>query len=163
MPATTVEQLRTAIKAKIESVANIGLVHDYERYLKESSKLLTLYSTTLQTGTRIYGWHFRRVRTVEQLVSTGRNYTDHYWRMRGFMGLDDTDATEKKFDVQIELIRDAFRAAPNLGFTDVDTHFAEANANQGGVNVEESEPVLFCGVLCHAARMALITRVYTNT
>lgn len=160
---TTVEQLRAAIKAKLQAVASMGQVHDYERYVKEQSRLLALYKSANQSGDRIYGWHFRRVRTTELLISTGRNYQDHSWRFRGFMSMEDGDATEKKFDIQIELIRDAFRADPRLGFTDVDTEFLEANAGQGNIQLEESEPVMFCGVLCHFARLSLVTRVYTNT
>ena len=158
----SVETLRAAIKAKIVAVASIGTVHDYERYLKDQSRLATLYVNTAQTGSRVYGWNIRRVRTVEQLVSTGRNYQDHYWRIRGYMSLEDADGTEKLFDIQIEAIRDAFRADPTLGNI-CDTHFNEQNAGQGGVQLEEHEPVLFCGVLCHGARLGLITRVYTNT
>jgi len=158
----TVEELRAAIKAKVAGVAGIGQVHDYERYLKDQSKLAALYQSSAQAGARLYGWHIRRVRTFETLIDTGRNYADHFWRMRGFMSIEDADATEKKFDVQIEAIRAAFRADPTLANI-CDTHFQEANANQGGVQLEESEPVLFCGVLCHAARLSLITRVYTNT
>jgi len=158
----TVEQLREAIRAKVAGVAAIGQVHDYERYLKDQSKLRSLYLSSAQTGDRIYGWHIRRVRTFETLIDTGRNYTDHFWRLRGFMSIEDADGTEKKFDIQIEAIRAAFRADPTLGQI-CDTHFQEANANQGGVQLDESEPVLFCGVLCHAARLSLVTRVYTNT
>lgn len=160
---TSVEGLRAAIKAKFLTVSGIGAnVYDYERFLKDQSKLATLYKTSAQGADRIYGWNIRRTRTVEQLVSTGRNFQDHYWRMRGYMSLDDGDATEKLFDVQIEAIRAAFRADPTIGGL-CDTQFNEQNAGQGGVQLEESEPVLFCGVLCHGARLGLITRVYTNT
>lgn len=158
----TVEQLRAAIKAKLSGVAAMGQVHDYERFFKDPSKMLTLYKSSAQTGDRIYGWNIRRVATPELLVSTGRNYRDVAWRLRGFMSIDDADASEKKFDVQIEAICDAFRADQTLGGL-CDTQFQEENGNQAGVQVEESEPVLFCGVLCHGARLGLITRVYTNT
>lgn len=157
----SVETLRAAIKAKFVAVSGMGTVHDYERYLKDQSKLASLYVNAAQ-GTRVYGWNIRRPRTVEMLVSTGRNFQDHYWRMRGYMSLDDGDGSEKLFDIQIEAIRDAFRSDPTLGGV-CDTQFNEQNAGQGGVQVEEHEPVLFCGVLCHAARLSLITRVYTNT
>lgn len=158
----SVETLRAAIKAKLLAVADIGQVHDYERYLKDQSKLASLYASTAQVGNRIYGWYLRRVRTAEQLVDAGRNYEDHFWRLRGFMSLDDGDASEKKFDIQIEAIRDAFRADLTLGGI-CETHFKEANGEQAGLQLEESEPVLFAGVLCHSARLGLITRVYTNT
>lgn len=161
MPAT-LAQLRAAIKAKVVAVANMGQVHDYERFVKEPSKLAQLYKSSAQTGDRIYGWHIRRTQTVERLTDVGRNYEDHAWRLRGFMSLDDADATEKKFDDQIELMRDAFRADLTLGGL-CDTHFKEANGNVAGLQLEESEPVLFCGVLCHAAKLGLVTRVYTNT
>ena len=159
---TSVATLRAAIKAKILTVAGMGVVNDYERYAKDQSKLSAAYASAAQAGQRIYGWYIRRVRTAELLIDVGRNYEDHAWRIRGFMSLDDTDATEKKLDDQIEAMRAAFRADPTLGGI-CETTFREANGNQAGLQLEESEPVLFAGVLCHAARLGLITRVYTNT
>jgi hypothetical protein len=158
----SVADLRAAIKAKIVAVASMGTVHDYERYLKDQSKLASLYVNTAQSGSRVYGWNIRRVKTIELLADTGRNFVDILWRIRGYMSIEDAEETEKKFDTQIELMRDAFRADPSLGSL-CETTFKEANGNQAGLQLEESEPVLFCGVLCHAARLSLVTRVYTNT
>ena len=154
---TSVEDLRAKHKTMFEAVASIGNVHDYERYLKDQSKLRSLYVSTAQGGSsRVYGWNVRRVRTVETLVSTGRNFQDHYWRFRGYLSIDDAEGSEKLFDIQIEAIRAAYRADPTMGGL-CDTQFNEQNAGQGGMQLEESEPVLFCDVLCHAVRYGAAT------
>lgn len=159
---TTLAQLRAAIKAKIEGVAGMGEVHGFQRYLKDQSKLALLYASSAQEGRRIYGWYLTRLRTAELLVDVGRNYRDVFWRVRGFMSLEDSSETEILFDNQVEAMCDAFRADPGLGGI-CETTFKEANGNQAGLQLELQEPVLFCGVLCHGATLGLVTRVYTNT
>lgn len=159
---TTVVQLRAAILAKVQGVSGMGRVHDYQRFHKDASKLADLYYTSAQAGRRLYGWHIRRVGTTELLVDTGRNFRDVRWALRGFMSLDDAGETEKLFDDQVEAICDAFRADSRLGGI-CETQFREANGNQAGIQVDELEPVMFCGVLCHGAKLGLVTRLYTNT
>lgn len=167
---TSVETLRGTIKTIVAGVQGMGKVHDYERYADERNELKALYATSAQSAMgenpRLYGWHIRHVRTIERLVSAGagHNVRDDYWRLRGFMSIDDAAGSEKLFDIQIEAVRAAFRASTafrDLG--DVDTHFKDLNLAQGGApNLDESEPVLFCGVLCHGARLSFITRTYLS-
>jgi hypothetical protein len=163
MPTPTLDlaPVRAAIKAKIAGVASMGQVHDYERYAKDQSALKNLYKSAAQTGERIYGWFVSRRATREWFVDTGRWVADVDWKMHGLMSLDDADASEKKLDVQVELIRDAFRHDDTLGGA-VAT-LCVANGNEpglSGVQVDEIGPVLFAGVLCHRARLALTTRIY---
>lgn len=155
MPAPTLQQIRDAIKAKMETVAGIGKVHAYERYTQQQSALQTLYKDT--ASSRLLGWHIRRTGTREIFLDTGRWVIDHDWKIRGFMALDDADATEQTFDTLIEAIRDAFRSDDSLGSLIFSTCIDTKN-NQAGVQVEEAVPVLFAGVLCHSARLALTTR-----
>jgi len=145
----TLNQIRAAIKAKIESVAGTGLVHDYERFLKEQSRLQTLY----KSGARIHGYHIRRTRTREVQAAIGRYVVDHHWQIRGFLSIEDADATEKLFDTEIEQVRDAFRLDDTLGGVVATT----IDDEQAGIQVSESGPVMFCDVLCHSARLALTT------
>lgn len=152
MPAPTLDEIRAAIVAKIATVAGSGKVHDYERFTAVESKLLELY----KSGKRIHGYHVRRVRTLEQQSAVGRYVVTNAWHVRGFMSLDDADATEKLFDIEIEKIRDAFRADETLGFAGLST----IDDEQAGVQVLESGPVMFAGVLSHAARLALTTTHY---
>lgn len=150
----TVKQIRDAIKAKIITVANIGVVHTYERYAKDASKFAEFYK--FGNPARILGWHVRRVSTREHLIDTERWSVLHGWRIRGFKSLDDADATEESFDDQIEQIRDAFRLDDDLGglvFSLMNPQNSEI-----GIQVIEHVPVMLAGVLCHKAELGLTTQ-----
>lgn len=150
----TVKQIRDAIKAKILTVAGAGTVHTYQRYAKEASKLATLYK--FGDPARFLGWNLSRVATRELFVDTGRWSVFHTWRIRGYMGIDDADATEELFDDKVEEIRTAFRDDDSLGglvFSCINPESLEA-----GIQVLESRPVMFAGVLCHNAELGLMTQ-----
>lgn len=139
--------LRAAIAAKLASVANIGVVHEYERYAKDEANFRALYAV----GDRLSGWHIRRTARRETAVF---NEVLTTWEIRGFMALEDAAATELLFDEQIDRILDAWRADPTLGGAVLYPR-DEAGAVPALV---DSGPAMFCGVLCHAARLQLETR-----
>lgn len=59
----SVAAIRTAIVARLASVADIGVVHDRERYAADHAGLKALYwSPTLG---QLRGWHVRRQQTTE--------------------------------------------------------------------------------------------------
>jgi hypothetical protein len=149
----TLDEVRAAIKAKIQGVGAVGVVHDYERYAKEISKLKTLY---VSPGERLFGWHIRRVTTREFLEDIARWRVVVGWRIRGFMAIDDADATEKLFDTKIEAIRDAFRADESLG--GILFSCTDPQSDETGVQVLDHRPVLFGDVLCHFAELSLTTQ-----
>ncbi len=154
----TVAEIRNAIVATINTVAGIGQVSGYERYAKQSADMLTFYRTQDDGGgaDKILGWHVRRVATREISPDVGRYVVDHDWQIRGFMSLVDAEETELAFDALIEAVRDAFRDDDTLGGV-VDSMITDERA---GVQVSESVPVMFAGVLCHSARLSLTTRHY---
>lgn len=157
MPAPTLNQIRAAIKAKIESVPDRGVVHEYEPYFREPSKLLAKYQ--FGAPARIFGWHIRRVGTRELLDDIARWHVFHSWRIRGFMGIEEADETEKLFDTKIELIRDAFRADDSLGNLLFDTTTTNAaGPKEIGIQVLQCQPVMFCNALCHHAELGLTTQ-----
>lgn len=150
----TVKQIRDAIKAKVAGVAGSGQAHTYERYAKEASKFVELYKDA--SSGRILGFHVRRVATREVLVDTDRWAIYHAWRIRGYMSLDDADATEELFDTKIEALRDAFRDDDSLGglvFSCVNPQ-----SNEAGLQLLDHSPVMLAGVLCHKAELALTTQ-----
>jgi len=148
----TLAQIRAAIVAKLEAVPNVGRVHDHQPFLKTEAKLKELYVTNGQ----LLGWHIRRVGTRETAPFVSRNVERHRWVIQGFMAFDDTGASELVFDDLVEAIRDAFRADQTLGGMVAGT----ADEDAAGLQVEDSLPVLFCGVLCHSARLVLVTETY---
>ena len=155
MSAPTVQQIRDTIKTMMLTVANVGVVHAYERYTAQQSKLAEFYKDG--TSGRLQGWHIRRVSTRETYIDIGRWVIDHDWQIFGFMAIGDADATEETFDTLIESIRTVFRDDPSMGNLVFNTVIDEKN-NQAGMQVEEAVPVLFAGVLCHSARIGLTTR-----
>ncbi|MBE0627981.1 MAG: hypothetical protein IH603_00015 [Burkholderia vietnamiensis] len=148
------DDIRAAIKAKIAAVADIGVVNDYERYSKNQSELQAQYVATIAGSKQLRGWNIRRKTTKETSPATGSYAVTHAWDLRGYMALDDSAESEKTFDGLIEALRDAFRTDENLGGLISSTVIEDA----AGVQVIESVPVLFAGVLCHSARLRLFTR-----
>lgn len=148
--------IRNAIVATLLSVPGIGQVHAFERFARQESAFRELYLT----DGRILGWNVSRKATLTTSNVLGRDAVTHEWQVRGFVALSDGDASELAFDVLIEAARDAFRANETLSGTVFDT---TPGGNEGGIvglQVLEIAPVMFCGVLCHGARLQLFTRHY---
>jgi len=149
--------VRTAIVANVAAVTDIGTVHDYERYAKNQTEMRGFYEATISGVKQIRGWHLVRLsdRTINPAL--GRDDVRAEWELRGFMSLDDAAATEKTFDALVNAVRAALRADPDLGNV-ANTH--DADSEQAGWQVPEINKVMFTGVLCHHARLRLITWHY---
>lgn len=150
----TLATIRAAIKAKMLTVADIGQVHDYERYARRDADFAALFLT----GAQIRGWVVRRVSRSESAPFNGREVVRNRWRVSGYMALDDSAATEKTFDDLVEALIAAFKADQELGGI-VHTLIDDEN-DRIGLQLDESTPVLFAGVLCHSARLSLVTMHY---
>lgn len=144
---------RAAIVAKLQALA-IGVVHDHEPYVADLAGLKALYQDP--DGGRLNGWYVRRVATRELASAIGRFVEIVSWQIRGYRALAEAEASELAFDAQIEAIRDAFRHDETLGGAVHDTAEGDVGG-AAGIQLEESGPVLFAGVLCHAARLRLTT------
>jgi len=147
----TLTQIRAAIVAKIYTVANIGNVHAFERFAKGEKDFRTLYEYSGQ----VRGWNVRRLTRRETSPALGRSHVVNKWRISGFMSLSDADGSELAFDGLIEDLCAAFRADETLGGLIAGTVLE--NPNVAGLQVEDSGPVMFAGVLCHSARCILYT------
>ena len=139
--------IRAAIVARLQSVPGIGRVHAYEPYAASDAPFRELYAI----GGKILGWHLRRVGRRE-VNDENEVHTD--WEIRGFMALADGGASELAFDALLEAIFDAWRADPTLG------GLAMWPKDEGSFvpDLADSGPAMFAGVLCHAARLRLLTR-----
>lgn len=146
------EDIRRAIIERLEQIEYIGIVHDHQPYIKTEAALRDLYTE----DRLLLGWHVRRVATQEIAGSIGQWIETHTWVIWGVMALGDDGRSENDFDALIESIRDVFREDQNLGgvvsLTETD--------DGAGIQVEKSEPVFFCGVLCHSVQLLLRTVSY---
>ncbi|HYE35503.1 hypothetical protein [Methylocaldum sp.] len=151
------DAIRTAIVAKLNSVADIGRVHAYERYANQMADLSALYAWDAGSGQKqLRGWFARRVGIQESKPSEPTFRETITWQIRGYLALSDAAASELAFDDLIDAIRAAFRADDTLGGA-VATCWID---DEAGIQSDDAGPVLFANVLCHSARLILKTRRY---
>jgi len=142
---------RAAIVALMQTL-DIGVVHAFEPYANSKTDLKKLY---VRDGL-LRGWFVRRLRTREESQDLGRWTDVTRWKIHGYRALVEDDNSEQQFDNEIELIRTAVRDDDTLGGA-VDSCIV---GNEAGIVLVDFQPVLFAGVLCHSADLALNTRVY---
>lgn len=149
------DMIREAIAAALESVPNIGRIHRYERYLKNQGELAALYAYEGQ----LRGWHVRRVAIQEGKLGDDAPDEVQHWQIRGYMAVSDAGESELVFDRLIDAARDRFRVDPTLGGTVATTWVGDA----AGLQMQDSGPALFAGVLCHKVVLTLATQRFCLT
>lgn len=142
--------IRAAIKDVLNTVENIGVVHDYERHAADWGKFLELFRVVMSGQPQIRGWEItRRQRTGRQgTLGAGFRETErrHVYRIHGYMGLQDHAASEKIFQVLIDAVCAAFSSTQRLG---------GASNSHEFIQVGVIEPRMFGGVLCHFCELTL--------
>jgi hypothetical protein len=159
----TVAAIRTQIRAVMAAVADVGVVHEYQRYGKDMPALRAFYFSAPHQ--QIRGWYIQRTSTAE----TGRIHTRSVecikWNIHGFMSLDDSAESEKTMDTLIESLRTAFRTNDTLNGTVAQCTIPAPNggSKESHLQLEDFGPVMFASVLCHAAKCSLYTLRYLDT
>ena len=134
------------IKTYMEAVTNCGLVYDYVRWHKDMPAMLALFKTTIGGVSQIRFWDISRTKTLEVNKVSKENLRIYTFRIRGFLSLDDSAATETTFQTLIELVCAKFRNVPTLNAT------AEAVFP---IQVLNTTHVMIGDVLCHMVEMDL--------
>lgn len=148
---TTLAQIRGAIAANMAAVTNIGQVHQFERFAKGEKDFCTMYKHNGQ----VRGWNIRRITRSEKSPAMGILNVVNKWRISGFMSMEDASESELAFDGLIEDLCAKFREDETLGGLIAGTVLE--NPDVAGLQLEDSGPVMFAGVLCHSARLILHT------
>lgn len=155
----SVESHRAAIVAKLQGVPLVGRVHDLEPWGRTQADFESAYVYTLPDGTQqLRGWFVRRVRTREVESAIGRVVNEHDWQLRLFMSLDSAQRSEITFDTLVEAVRKAVRTDLTLG----GAVQPPASSRATGLQLTDSTPAMFVGVLCHAATLAMTTAEYLD-
>lgn len=142
--------VRTAIVGLLGGVTGIGQVHGYERYSHQEQAFRALYAT----GGAVRGWFVQRSGFRRRQLGSGRELLTETWMVTGFMSLVDADQSELEMDGLVDRISASERADPTLGGV------ARGLPVDGaaGFQLLDAGPVTFAGVLCHRARLSLLTQ-----
>ena len=144
---------RAALVATLAAVPDVGVVHAYERYLKDWARLRALYVAAMPDGNQLRGWYVRRLAARVTRNGAGRAIVHTTWLLRGMMAVSDEAQSELVFDDLVDAVRRAIEADPTLGGA-VQTTLYEKEL---GAQLQAAGPVMFAGVLCHAADLVVTT------
>ena len=104
--------IRAQYKAILETVAGIGVVHDYARLAVDWAKFLELYKDPATE--KILGWDISRESSPATKYIIGgaspnaRADRSHVFLIRGYAGLQDSTGSEKTFQDLVDAVLDKF-------------------------------------------------------
>lgn len=146
--------IRTEIAGLLGSVTNIGKVYDYERWAADWAVFINLFKTRINNVDQIRGWEIGRKAAPAEYDSNNEETTRHQFFIKGYLGVKDSDATEKTFNTLIEAIRTKFRFNFKMNGT------CEL---VGPVSVDLIDTRTFGSVLCHYCELSLpVQELFTS-
>lgn len=151
-----ISPVRAAIVELLRSVANVGVVHEHEPLLSSIAELRKVYVHPALEQLR--GWYLKRTATRTEGEIFEAAVETITWDIVGYSAVAEAGTSESEWDAVIDAVREAFRADYNLG--GVVASCTSADRNEIGIQVRESQLVMFCDVLCHRARLQLSTLRY---
>jgi len=144
--------IQQALVDLVAAIPDIGLVQPYERYAARQAELRALY----MVNGAVRGWHVKRAAWSGRRLVSGRRLITTTWTITGFASFRDAEASELDWAAKADAIVDGYAADPTLGGLVRGLPAGEAE----GVQVIELTPVMFTEILCHRARLELVTEHY---
>jgi hypothetical protein len=145
--------IRAAIKSEIEAALPNAIVHDYERWAKNWSDVITLLKTS---GNIVHSWMISRRQVVRQQATHCEIEVCHIYTIRGVYGLNDSNGSEKTFQGHIDSLTEAFDDDQTMGGV-CDTIHPDFGPLTGavGLQVNDISHRMFGTILCHYAECSL--------
>ena len=146
-------EIVTDIKAKMDVVTDVGIVHPYYRWAKGQEEFIKLFTYTPTNKPRqIRGWEITRISVVEH--KKGVYFRHHKFRLSGYMSFQDKRETDIEFQGLIEEVCNALRNIEDKGgatwyYMDGDT------PENSSPQVPGIRPKMFGNVLCHTTEITL--------
>lgn len=146
------ESIRAAIFNVLDSISDIGKVHEYERHSTDWSGFLELFRVTIDDVDQVRGWMIGYRGISESKAQTfipgkSGNERTHRFMILGVMSIDDSKESEKTFAKLAEKVCDTLDEASSLH---VVGGFPNAQPTTLGF-----DPSPFAGVLVHAAAIVI--------
>lgn len=148
MPRARYSEIADQIAAVLNVVANIGHVHTYQRNLKTREQIDAEFFDE-EMG-RHNGWTISRESFNGSQSTNLGNTRLSVWKLRGFMAVQDSAATEKLFQQVIDDIDEAFTPQENLNETiELVLPIQAVSIGYTWLGKQDS------GVFCHGAELTL--------
>jgi len=137
--------IRAAILAALDTVSNIGVTEDYLRWAAEYNDLLALFKVSIGGVDQVRAWLVSLVSISDDWQDFSRSRLRTYrFRVDGYLGLDDSAATEKTFVALTEAVCEALADAYPLA--------ADYSCSAATATIDH---VLFGGIMCHHAAITI--------
>ena len=155
MPAAYLD-IANQITSRLAAVPNVGRVHHYQRNL---NALETVKAEFFDHNLgRIAAWTCSRESFTDTQSSNIENTRVSTWVLRGYMSVEDSQATEVLFQQVIDNICEAFRPQDDLG--DTVELIQPVQARTIGYSMLGKPD---SGILCHSAELVLqVQEFYQN-
>ena len=144
--------VRTAITDALNA-ADVGVFYPKERFSKNQGNLKAFYGVA--NSDEISGGYIRLKRRKRSNLYGPRTQTSYTFDVVFFASFVDESDSQSQFEDAIEALDEAFSNDPLLGELADDLDEGE----QTGLILDDQTPVMFCGVLCHQARMRLTVNI----
>jgi hypothetical protein len=153
----SVANIRSRLHTLVDGVTNVGRVYDYERWINEQGDFLDIFRVEIGGIQVIRGWtigyeglgigsdEFPNGYMVLRADGTSAVLRRHEFKVRGYMGWDDAEESEKVFSDLVETVLDTLDADDTLH--DGGTYYFASPA------IVAVEPRVFGGVLVHFAEI----------
>jgi hypothetical protein len=99
--------IRTQVKAALESIDGIGVVSDFEPWVKRIEDLREFFQPENEDILR--GWTISRENVQESAFNFDANWARHAIVVRGYLALADKGATERTFQDLVDVVTERFR------------------------------------------------------
>ena len=151
----SIATIRTAVYNAVNGVSNVGQVYDYERWSNDWTDFINLFKSTISSVDQIRGWEigYRGFAHQQPMDFSGTHIRAHRFDVIGYMGVDDSESTEKTFANLAEDVADAI---------DADSTLHSGYYNVDDVSINEYEARLFGSALCHYALITVTVEEVTT-
>jgi hypothetical protein len=135
--------VRDAVVARVNTVTGIGAVHSYQRFTNNWTDFLTIFAQTISGNFQVRGWFLTRDRITSVMSAYDKSTKTHHWKLRGIMGVFDSDNTEEIFQNLVDQVLTAIEVLDDAGQSSV------VKYSIGPVSAPIIEGRVFGDVLCH--------------
>ncbi len=160
---TDFSAIRAAIVARMQTVSDIGRVHDAERNLTNEGSVRQHYGWPENVQKpAVRGWFVRlsSFGGVQDRIGRGRRITTA-WQIIGFIGFQD-DGSDLAVQALVQALSAAFDDAPNLGGAVIRCAAGDGPEAPAGIQCDSILPVRLAGVLCHRIILTLPTQHFAS-